>query len=308
MTVLLSLVLFSLLSVVLRLFLMAVARLLGGRSVGIRLLFLLRRLRGGLLIAFGVPVLLADYLVVEFQAYIRIFVPSHLAQTIFVEFLQSCEFRIHECSNLLLPFGCISCLRHVSEEYHVVSDSRHYFYSTVRQHVDLLYHVLPQVVCHYDICHWRDVVACERLSDVARGYYQVRGIAGVGHYSSFVVEIVVVAPLALYPYHRQSLRDAHEHLVVFRLVAFRCLHERALAQQVFYQPWLYVRHLEVQRIHPAVLHHLLHLVGGEEAVGILVSDNDVHLCAHVFALVRFVERDHRYEDIHQEYDIEHQQY
>ena len=89
---------------------------------------------------------LTDDLVVKLQIDIRVFVPSSLRKTIFVEFLQSGEFLQRIVVDRLGDFAFGLGFWQLSDTDDVVSHTWHELNASVGQHVDLFYLVSPEIV------------------------------------------------------------------------------------------------------------------------------------------------------------------
>lgn len=116
----------------------------------------------------GLVALSADYLVVELYINVRILVPAHYVQSVFIEGECPVKLTVDIVGNLLVHLRPISALRKLTYIYNVVAHTWHKFYTEVRQHINLLYLITPKVVGHYGTGERRNIEFCEARGHISR--------------------------------------------------------------------------------------------------------------------------------------------
>ena len=228
-------------------------------------------------------------MVVELQIDIRVFVPSCLRQTVFIEFLQVVELAQDKLTYLLVDF--LLRLRHgqLTKCHHMITDTGDEFNGAVGKHVDLFNLILPQLIVHQCPAQWRDVVHSELAGDVARSNDQVAGVLRIWHHAIVVVEVIVFAALGLDAHQRQTLRDGDVHMSVLRFEAFGRFHKRTGLERFLYLSCIDIAHGLAQRIELRGLKTFLDFLRIDEAIGSLIGNVDTHLGTHLSRFIRLVE-------------------
>ena len=104
-------------------------------------------------------VLAADYLVVELDIDVVVFVPTDFVETVFVEVQRAVEFAVDVGCDAVVYLSLVLSPRQLPYIDNVVADAGNEFDAQILCDVYLLYLVLPEFACHYSPCQRRDVVA-----------------------------------------------------------------------------------------------------------------------------------------------------
>ena len=108
---------------------------------------------------------LADNLVVELQADVRVFVPAGLGESVFVKFLQALHLTGYILVDEALADGLVVGLGQTADEYDVVANAWNELDGAVGQHMNLLDEVAPQVVAHDGFAQTAQIGLCEPFVD-----------------------------------------------------------------------------------------------------------------------------------------------
>ena len=119
----------------------------------------------------------------------------------------------------------------------------------------------------------------------------------IGQYAALIVEIIIVATLTLNTYDGHALGDADSYLSLLGLVALGSIDKGAFLERLLNTARVDLRHGLMEWIDITLEKHVLNLGGTEEARIIGVGDINGHLSTLANALVGFVERGNRQDEI-----------
>ena len=243
----------------------------------------------------------ADDLVVKLQVDVGVFVPTSLTQAVAVEFLQTGELVVEKLEDALLAARIVVVLGQPTDVHHMIAHTGHQLYRLVGKYVHLLYLVAPQLVFRHVAAHGGHVVAGVPFGDVARGDGQVGDVTRRGHDAVAVVDIVILAVLALHTHHGSALCYTDVDGGVLCLIALGIAHKRVLLQRILDGAGVDAADELPLGIETRPLQCHLDVLGGQEPHVVVVGDVDLHFLAGEFPVIVLVERcDGEYEVYRQE--------
>ena len=222
----------------------------------------------------------------------------------FVEFFKAFHLFRDKLHGVDGPFFLVLSFRQLSYVDDVVAYARNQLDTLVGQHVDLFYLVTPEMICHEGLCNGGEVGYGKSLADVSRGDNEVAGVVGVGHDAVFVVDVVVVAVVGLYPDDGHQLCERDVDVAVLCLVTLGGLHERTALERFFHFAGVDLGDALVERVDLGLLQPSLYLGGVDESVGILVGNIHDDLGAYLRAFIGFVERGESQDKIGSQHNVE----